>query len=93
MHRRAFLKSVAATGAMTATGGLATPAISQRAAARAVRLVPHADVANFDPIWTTAYIARNAGLLVWDTLYGMDANLQPQRQMIEAEQVSSDNLT
>jgi peptide/nickel transport system substrate-binding protein len=93
MDRRAFLKSVAATGAMTATAGLATPAISQRAAARAVRLVPHADVANFDPIWTSAYIARNAGLLVWDTLYGMDAKLQPQRQMIEAEQVSSDKLT
>jgi peptide/nickel transport system substrate-binding protein len=93
MNRRAFLKSVAATGAMTATGGLATPAISQRAAARALRLVPHADVANFDPIWTSTYIARNAGLLVWDTLYGMDAKLQPQCQMIEAEQVSPDNLT
>jgi peptide/nickel transport system substrate-binding protein len=74
-------------------GGLATPAISQRAAARALRLVPHADVANFDPIWTSAYIARNAGLLVWDTLYGIDAKLQPQRQMIEAEEVSPDNLT
>src|SRR5262249_21287018 len=74
-------------------GGLATPAISQRAAGRAVRLVPHADLANFDPIWTTAYIARNAGLLVWDTLYGVDAKLKPQRQMVGAEEVSSDGLT
>jgi peptide/nickel transport system substrate-binding protein len=58
-----------------------------------VRFVPHADLANFDPIWTAVYIARNAGLLVWDTLYGMDAKLEVQRQMVEAEEVSGDDLT
>ena len=83
---------MAGAGVLTAAGGLATPAISQRAAARALRLVPHADVANFDPIWSSAYIARNAGLLVWDMLYGMDANLEVQRQMVEAEDVSADGL-
>ena len=93
MHRRAFLKSFAGAGALAAAGSLASPAVSQRAAARAVRLVPHADLANFDPIWTSSYIARNAGILVWDTLYGMDANLKVQRQMVEAEEVSSDGLT
>src|SRR5262249_24000661 len=92
MNRSAFLKSLAGAGVMTAAGGLATPAISQRAAARALRLVPHADVANFDPIWSSAYIARNAGLLVWDMLYGMDADLKVQRQMVEAEDVSADGL-
>ncbi len=35
---------------------------------------------------------RNAAALVWDTLYGLDAALQPQRQMVEAEQVSDDGL-
>ncbi len=92
MNRRAFLKS-AAGGTLAAAGGFATPAISQRAAARALRLVPHADLANFDPIWTTAYIARNAGLLVWDMLYGVDNKLEPQRQMVESENVSADGLT
>jgi peptide/nickel transport system substrate-binding protein len=92
MDRRAFLKSTAAAGILGASG-LATPAISQRTAARAVRLVPHADLANFDPIWTTAYIARNAGMLVWDTLYGMDAKLAVHRQMVEAEEMSADGLT
>src|SRR5262249_3805151 len=92
MHRRAFLKSAAGAGILGAAG-LATPALSQRAAARVVRLVPLAGLANFDPIWTTAYIGRNAGLLVWDTLYGMDAKLTVQRQMVEAEEVSSDGLT
>jgi peptide/nickel transport system substrate-binding protein len=93
MHRRAFLKSFTGAGVVAASGGLATPAISQRAAERTVRLVPHADLANFDPIWTSSYIARNAGLLVWDTLYGMDAGLKVQRQMVETEEVSSDGLT
>jgi peptide/nickel transport system substrate-binding protein len=76
-----------------ASSGLSNPAISQRAAARTVRLAPHADLANFDPIWSGAYIARNAGALVWDMLYGMDSKLQPQRQMIEAEELSADRLT
>jgi peptide/nickel transport system substrate-binding protein len=83
MKRRAFLKSLAGAGALTAAGGFAVPAVSQRAAARVLRLVPHADVANFDPIWSSAYIARNAGLLVWDMLYGVDATLKVQRQMVE----------
>jgi peptide/nickel transport system substrate-binding protein len=93
MDRRAFLKSVSGAGALVASGGLTTPAISQRAAARALRLVPHADLSNFDPVWSAAYIARNAALLVWDTLYGVDAKLQPQRQMVESEEVSADGLT
>src|SRR5215469_16528898 len=93
MDRRAVLKTAAGAAALAGAGGLATPAISQRASAWALRLVPHADLANFDPIWTSAYIARNAGLLVWDMLYGVDANLKPQRQMVEAEEVSADGLT
>jgi peptide/nickel transport system substrate-binding protein len=92
MDRRAFLKSTVGLAALGAVGSFATPAISQRVAARAVRLAPHADLANFDPIWTAAYIARNAAVLVWDMLYGVDANLKPQRQMVEAEEVSADGL-
>src|SRR5262249_51810289 len=87
MERRTFLKSARNAVAATAAGGLTTPAISQRAAARTLRFVPHADLASIDPVWSFAYIARNAGLLVWDTLYGLNAKLQPQRQMVEAEDV------
>jgi peptide/nickel transport system substrate-binding protein len=93
MDRRTFLKSAVGAGSLATAGGLATPAISQRAAARTLRLVPHADLANFDPIWSGAYIARNAGLLVWDMLYGVDSTLTPRRQMVEAEKVSADGLT
>src|ERR1700674_1491322 len=93
MDRRAFLKTAAGAVAATAIGGLSTPAISQRAAARALRFVNDADLANFDPIWTTAPLVRDAAAMVWDTLYGVDDKLAPQRQMVEAEEVSADGLT
>jgi peptide/nickel transport system substrate-binding protein len=60
MDRRTFLK--AAAGALVTAGGLAAPAICQRAAAQALRFVPHADLANFDPIWTGSKTAQSCSL-------------------------------
>src|ERR1700688_3252685 len=93
MHRRTLLKGLAGAGSLAAAGGFSMPALSQGAAARTLRFVPQANLANFDPIWGTQYVVRNAAAMVWDTLYGFDATLQPQRQMVEAEEVSADNLT
>lgn len=93
MKRRTFLKTAANAGAAAAVAGFATPAISQNVAAKTLRFVPQANLANFDPIWGTQYVVRNAAAMVWDTLYGVDAKLQPQRQMAESESVSSDGLT
>src|SRR5438876_2177798 len=92
MDRRTLLKTVAAAGTLAATGRLSAPAIAQGASARTMRFVPQANLANFDPIWGTQYVVRNAAALVWDTLYGLDATLQPQRQMVESEEVSDDGL-
>jgi peptide/nickel transport system substrate-binding protein len=93
MDRRLFLQCAGGALAATAASGLATPAISQRAAARTLRFVPDYDLANFDPIWTTDASVRHAAAMVWDTLYGFDQKLQPRRQMVEAEEVSADGLT
>src|SRR5262250_2079417 len=93
MDRRTLLKGFAGAGTLAATGRLSAPALAQGAAARTLRFVPQADLANFDPIWGTQYVVRNASAMVWDTLYGMDEKLEPQRQMVEAEEVSSDGLT
>jgi peptide/nickel transport system substrate-binding protein len=89
MHRRSFLKS-AAGAATLASARLAAPALAQ--GTRSLRFVPHADLANFDPIWGTANIVRNASALVYDTLYGFNTKLEPQRQMVEAEETSADGL-
>jgi hypothetical protein len=91
MDRRRFLTGAA--GVAAATAGLASPAISQRITARTLRFVPQADLANFDPIWTTTFVVRNASALVWDTLHGVDDKLQPRRQMVEAEEMSTDGHT
>ena len=93
MDRRTFLKTAAGAGAVAAAGGLATPASSQRSAARTLRFVPQADLANLDPIWSPANVVRNASAMVWDTLYGLDERLVPQRQMVEAEEVTPDGCT
>src|ERR1700720_1980590 len=93
MDRRTLLKAVAGAGTLAATGKLSAPALARGAAAATLRFVPKADLANFDPIWGTQYVVRNASAMVWDTLYGVDEELQPQRQMVEAEEVSADGLT
>jgi peptide/nickel transport system substrate-binding protein len=91
MNRRSLLKAGAGIGAIATAGGLAAPAYSQ-AANRVLRFVPQANLANFDPIWGTQFVVRNASAMVWDTLYGFDDKLQPQRQMVESEEVSADGL-
>ena len=91
MDRRKILKGTAATGTLIAAGAFPSPAIAQ--AAKVLKFVPQANLANFDPIWGTQYVVRNASQLVWDMLYGIDDKLQPQRQMVESEEMSSDGLT
>jgi peptide/nickel transport system substrate-binding protein len=51
------------------------------------------DLRAFDPIWTTANITAYHGAMVYDTLFGLDANLQPQPQMVGKHGVSDDKLT
>ena len=57
------------------------------------RAVVHADLKNIDPIWTTAYISRNHGYMVWDTLFASDEKFEIQPQMAESATVSEDGKT
>ena len=62
---------------------LAALALGQAAQAESVlRIVPHADLKNLDPIWTTAYITRNHGYMVYDTLFAQDEELNVHPQMV-----------
>src|SRR4029453_10967238 len=73
---------------------LALTGISGLAAAQStLRAVMHSDLKIVDPIWTTAYISRNYGYLVYDTLFALDEQLKVQPQMVESYQISDDNLT
>src|SRR5258707_12714853 len=57
-----------------------------------IKLVPQADLRSIDPIWTTAYITRNYGYMVYDTLLATDEHFKVQPQMVETWTVSEDGL-
>src|SRR6266542_2649647 len=92
MRRRELLAGSAAL-ATIGTTGLAQPAVAQSSSSKVLRFVPQANLANPDPIWTTATVAINHGYMVWDTLYGIDDALVSQPQMCAGQEVSADELT
>jgi peptide/nickel transport system substrate-binding protein len=55
-----------------------------------LRFIPQADLRSIDPIWTTAYVTRNFGYLVFDTLFSLDKNFKPQPQMVDRWTASDD---
>jgi peptide/nickel transport system substrate-binding protein len=80
LNRRQFLAGGAATAAALALGA---PAVHAQKRGATMRFVPHADLKALDPIWTTAYITRNHAYMIYDTLFGTDANLQIKPQMVD----------
>ena len=81
-------RAVLAAGAVALAAPLARPAIAQPA--RVLRFIPEGDVAVLDPIWTTATVTRNHGYLVFDTLYGQDAQFRIQPQMVAGHTTEQD---
>src|SRR5262245_18926427 len=58
-----------------------------------LRAVMHSDLKIVDPIWTAAYITRNHGYMIYDTLLATDAKGEVQPQMLQKYDVSKDKLT
>ena len=70
---------------------LASTSLSQ--AQTTMKVVMHSDVKIVDPIWTTAYIVRNHGYMIYDTLFAMDEKGEIKPQMVESFTESPDKLT
>ena len=89
MTRREFAAGAAATA--IAGSGLARQA---RAAdeAKTLRFIAQSDLRVLDPIWTTAYITRNHGYMVFDALFALDDKFQPHPQMVDEYSISADKL-
>src|SRR6476469_6926008 len=87
-RRQAVRGAAAAAAAMT----LGAPSVHGQNGRQTLRFVAHADLRVLDPIWTTAYITRNHGYLVYDTLFGTDENLQIKPQMVDRTAVSPDGM-
>jgi peptide/nickel transport system substrate-binding protein len=87
----AGLRQVAVAGMLAMA--MIAPAAHAQSAGKTVKFIPEADLRSLDPIWTTAYITRNHGYMVYDTLFALDEHLKPQPQMVESWTVSEDKLT
>src|SRR3546814_7407363 len=78
--KRQFLAASASTFALPPGATM----LGRRAKAQAgsvLRVIPHSDLKNLDPIWTTAYITRNHGYLIYDTLRSAEHTSELQSLM------------
>jgi len=85
MRRRTFLAASAAT--------LALPSVGRSESKRVLKFIPQSDLAVLDPVWRTAYVTRNHGYMVYDTLYGQTGqkdNFKATPQMLAGHIVESD---
>src|SRR6266404_8311451 len=89
LSRRQVLRGAAATAAAVTLGA---PSVHAQKRVQTVRFVAQADLKILDPVWTTAYITRNHGYLVYDTLFGTDDSLRIKPQMIDRVAVSTDGM-
>ncbi|MGI4952773.1 MAG: ABC transporter substrate-binding protein [Janthinobacterium lividum] len=90
LQRRSLLKGLGATATGLALPSLALPSLAQAQSSRVLRFVPFVDLSLLDPIATTATPTRNHAFLVYDTLYGIDAQYRAQPQMVEGHTVEAD---
>ena len=89
ISRRQLVRGAAATAAAVTLGA---PSVHAQKDSRTLRFIAEADLKVFDPIWNTAYITRNHGYLVYDTLFGTDENFQIKPQMVDRTAVSPDGM-
>jgi peptide/nickel transport system substrate-binding protein len=86
MKRRQFVGRAAASALL---GGIARPSIVRAASATTLKFVPYADLALLDPL-VSAFVTRNHVMMVFDTLFALDASGQAQHQMLAGHTVSAD---
>lgn len=74
---------------LIAMGGVTTvPANAQ--STDTVSFVPQSDLKVLDPLYTTNYVTRNFGYMVYDTLFARDAKGVPKPQMVQKYAKSTD---
>jgi peptide/nickel transport system substrate-binding protein len=86
MKRRQFVGRAAAAALL---GGIARPSVVRAASATTLKFVPYADLALIDPL-VSAFVTRNHVMMVFDTLFALDASGTAQYQMLEGHTVDAD---
>ena len=91
ISRRKLLKALGvAPPALALSSAWIKPATA--AAGKTITAVMHSDLRILDPLFTTAYIARDHGYMIFDTLLATDSSFKVQPQMADWK-VSNDKLT
>ena len=80
------------TMASAAALSTALPLRAKAAGGKTITAVMHSDLRIIDPGLTTAYITRDHGYMIYDTLLAMDSSFKIQPQMAEYK-ISDDKLT
>ncbi|MVT55644.1 ABC transporter substrate-binding protein [Bradyrhizobium yuanmingense] len=82
-------------GGLAVAGTLSAPrlVLGQRLGGKTVKAVMGGDIPTYDPIWTTANQSAYHGVMVYDTLFGVDAQQNPQPQMVGKYGLSDNKLT
>src|SRR6266566_5293640 len=91
--RVALLRSIAAMIATLVVAAVLSTPSAWAQGQKVLKFIPQADLRILDPITTTAYITRNHGYMIYDTLFATDAKLQVQPQMVDKYELSNDKLT
>src|ERR1700739_2999825 len=91
-RQRSTIVSKLAANILSALAVAAALAMFSPADAKTITAVMHSDLRVIDPGITTAYITRDHGYMVYDTLLAEDANFKIQPQMADWK-VSDDKLT
>ncbi len=90
MNRREFL----ALAAGVSSSVLARPGVVRAqgtaGAVSVLRFVPQSDLTLLDPVFNTALVTRNHGMLVYDQLYGLDGTYTARPQMVEGHSIEDD---
>ena len=90
LRRSVILAMIPAAVALSAAVVI-NPAQAQQQ--KTLKFIAQADLKILDPIATTAYITRNHGYMVYDTLFAMDSKFDIKPQMVDKFTVSPDKKT
>ena len=58
-----------------------------------LRFVPQSDLTLLDPVFNTALVTRNHGMMVYDQLYGLDSSYTARPQLVEGHTIEDDGRT
>lgn len=88
MHRRTIVR-----GGLASAAAIGMPSVGRGQGRSVVKFIPQADLALLDPVQSIAMVSRNHGLMVFDTLYGLDASFNVQPQMAAGQAVEDGGRT